>query len=111
MASVSLSECGLENEFSNLVRTFHRHLLVLNDIQLTTIKGFSRNRVHSGWGRVYHGYAAEYRKQSEVEGTHVSVDVCCIVRRLNSEAERGTYKKRLASKLYIKVEKHKLGKV
>ena len=111
MASVSLSECGLENDFSNLVRTFHRHLLVLNDIQLTTIKDLSRNKVHSGWGRVYHSYAAEYREQSEVEGTHASIDVCCIVRRLNGGKERGTYKKRLVWKLYSKVEKHKLGMV
>ena len=33
------------------------------------------------WARAYHGDVTENREQSEVEGTHASVAVCCIVRK------------------------------
>jgi hypothetical protein len=75
-------------------------LPLLNDVRFTATTG----------GRAYHGNAAEQREQSEVEGTHASVAICCIVRRFNARAEeRGTYK-RLAWILYSKVEKRKLGR-
>jgi hypothetical protein len=57
-------------------------LLLLSDIQIqiATTNGLSTERGHA-----YHGNATEHREQSEVEGTHNSMAVCRIVRRLNAK--------------------------
>ena len=58
-----VEQLGLENDFSIWLEPFHWHLPLLNDVQI----------IATSRGRAYHGNAAEQRKQSEVEGTHVSV--------------------------------------
>jgi hypothetical protein len=75
-------------------------LLLLNDVQVAATSG----------GRAYHGNAAEHREQSEVEGTHVSVAACRIVRIFDARAEDGGTYKRLAWILYSRLEKSKLGR-
>ena len=55
-------------------------LLLLNDIRIrrvATINGLSRS-TDPKWACAYHGHVAEGgSKQSEVEGTHVSVVLIC----------------------------------
>jgi hypothetical protein len=61
-------------------QNLHFKLVLLNDIHMATTNGLSTK-----WGRAYHGNATEHREQSEVEGTHDSMPVCRIVRRLNAK--------------------------
>ena len=71
-------------------------LLLLSNIHMATNNGLSTK-----WGRAYHGNATEHREQSEVEGTHDSMAVCRIVRRLSAKGEM---------KCLREVEKRELGR-
>lgn len=48
----------------------------MRDILLATNNGFSRSAV-SNRGRTDHGNATKHRNQTEVEGTHDSMEVVC----------------------------------
>ena len=69
----------------------------MSDIQhIATTDGLGTKR-----GRAYHGNATEQREQSEVGGTHDSMAVCRIVRKLNEKD---------GMKYLRKVEKRELGR-
>jgi hypothetical protein len=72
-------------------------LLLLGDIQVKA----TTNGLSTKWGGADHGNATEHREQSEVEGTHDSMAVCRIVRRLNAKNRTGYLRE---------VEKRELGR-
>ena len=59
------------------------------------------NGLRTKWGRAYHGNATEHGEQGEVEGTHDSMVVCRIVRRLSAKD---------ATRYPREVEKRELGR-
>ena len=75
---------------------------------LVMTNGFGRTILN--WGCTNHGNATKHRNQTEVDYTHDSVAVIClIVKRFNTEDGMGTYDK-LGRILYSRAEKRKLGR-
>ena len=57
------------------------------------------------WGRAYHGNATKHREETDVEGTHISAKVWCLIVRMN------TYEIRLIREGHTKAKKLQARKV
>jgi hypothetical protein len=83
---------------------------VTRDILRVLVMTNGFGRTIPNWGCTNHGNATKHRNQTEVDYTHDSVAVVClIVKRFKTEDGMGTYDK-LGRILYSRAEKRKLGR-